>query len=98
MHTWWSMKDQLEKEDENTRKSEEKKREEEDKKKREEERKKEEDKKMVGAGPLRLEADRGRAAGRGDCGGSRRQRGTVHQELAGKTLRLSRTRNEYSKT
>ena len=53
---------------------------------------------LVGAGPLRLEADRGRAAGRGDCGGSRRQRGTVHQELAGKTLRLSRTGNEYSKT
>ena len=53
---------------------------------------------LVGAGPLRLKADRGRAAGRGDCGGSSRQRGTVHQELAGKTLQLSRTGNEYSKT
>ncbi|KAK8823418.1 hypothetical protein WA577_002338 [Blastocystis sp. JDR] len=47
MHTWWSMKDQLEKEDENTRKSEDKKREEEDKKKREEERKKEEETKKA---------------------------------------------------
>ena len=41
MHTWWAMKDQLEKEDETTRKQEEQKRQEEDKKKKEEEKLKE---------------------------------------------------------
>lgn len=47
MHTWWSMKEQLEKEDEATRKSEEQKRQEDDKKKREEERKKEDEAKLA---------------------------------------------------
>ena len=46
-HTWWSMKEQLEKEDEATRKAEEQKRQEDDKKKREEERKKEDEAKLA---------------------------------------------------
>ena len=42
MHTWWSMKDQLEKEDDSTRKAEEQKRQDEEKKRQDEEKKKEE--------------------------------------------------------
>ena len=47
MHTWWAMKDQLEKEDETTRKQEEQKRQEEDKKKKEEEKLKEDEAKAA---------------------------------------------------